>query len=106
MVKVLLSKKGYLGAFLLTHWLGSGFEPIVSHVEVVDKCQKAYIVKRCIPDSGTFFNENGGGLGDWLLFEDGFGPWQSMSVGFLILLSSFLLSSFPFPFCKDQLICD
>ncbi len=32
-------------------------------------------------------NEKGGGLGGCLLFEDGFGPWQSMSVRFLILLS-------------------
>ncbi len=35
-------------------------------------------------------NENGGGLGGWLLFEDSFGPCRSMSVYFLILLSSFL----------------
>ncbi len=35
-------------------------------------------------------NEKGGGLGGCLLLEDGFGPWQSMSVRFLILLSSFL----------------
>jgi hypothetical protein len=34
--------------------------------------------------------KNGGGLGGRLLFEDGFGPWRSMSVCFLILLSSFL----------------
>jgi hypothetical protein len=25
-------------------------------------------------------NEKGGGSGGWLLFEDGFGPWRSMSV--------------------------
>ncbi len=30
-------------------------------------------------------NEKGGGLGGWLLFEDGFGPWRSMSVCFLTL---------------------
>ncbi len=24
-------------------------------------------------------NEKGGGSGGWLLFEDGFGPWRSMS---------------------------
>jgi hypothetical protein len=35
-------------------------------------------------------NEKGGGLGGWLLFEDGLGPWRLMSVCFLILLSSFL----------------
>ena len=35
-------------------------------------------------------NEKGGGLGGWLLFEDGFGPWRLMSVCFLTLLSSFL----------------
>jgi hypothetical protein len=35
-------------------------------------------------------NEKGGGLGGWLLFEDSFGPWRSMSVCFLTLLSSFL----------------
>ncbi len=49
-------------------------------------------------------NENGGGLGGWLLFEDGFGPWRSVSVCFSILLSSF--NEFPFPFCNDQLIGD
>ena len=51
-------------------------------------------------------NEKGGGLGGCLLFEDGFGPWQSMSVRFLILLSCLLFNEFPFPFCKDQLIGD
>jgi hypothetical protein len=35
-------------------------------------------------------NEKGGGLGGWLLFEEGFGPWRSMSVCLLTLLSSFL----------------
>jgi hypothetical protein len=33
-------------------------------------------------------NENGGGSGGWLLFEDGFRPWWSMSVYFLMLKSS------------------
>jgi hypothetical protein len=37
-------------------------------------------------------NETGGGSGGWLLFEDGFGPWRSMSVYFLKLPSSFLRS--------------
>ncbi len=27
-------------------------------------------------------NEKGGGSGGWLLFEDVFGPWRSMSVYF------------------------
>jgi hypothetical protein len=27
-------------------------------------------------------NEKSGGSGGWLLFEDGFGPWRSMSVCF------------------------
>jgi hypothetical protein len=35
-------------------------------------------------------NEEGGGSGEWLLFEDGFGPWRSMSVYCLMLPSSFL----------------
>jgi hypothetical protein len=35
-------------------------------------------------------NEKGGGSGGWLLFEDAFGPWRSMSVYFLMLPSSFL----------------
>jgi hypothetical protein len=34
-------------------------------------------------------NEKGGGSGGWLLFEDAFGLWRSMSVSFLILPSSF-----------------
>ncbi len=25
-------------------------------------------------------NEKGGGSGSWLVFEDSFGPWRSMSV--------------------------
>jgi hypothetical protein len=33
--------------------------------------------------------KNEGGSGSWLVFEDGFGPWQSMSVYFFMLLSSF-----------------
>jgi hypothetical protein len=33
-------------------------------------------------------NEKGGGSGGWLLFEDAFGPWRSMSVNYLILPSS------------------
>jgi hypothetical protein len=33
-------------------------------------------------------NEKGGGSGGWLLFEDAFRPWRSMSVYFLILPSS------------------
>jgi hypothetical protein len=37
-------------------------------------------------------NEKGGGSGGWLLFEDGFRPWRSMSVYFLMLPSSFLRS--------------
>jgi hypothetical protein len=32
-------------------------------------------------------NEKSGGSGGWLLFEDGFGLWRSMSVCFLISLS-------------------
>ncbi len=35
-------------------------------------------------------NEKGKGLGGRLLSEDGFRPWRSMSVCFLIFLSSFL----------------
>ncbi len=35
-------------------------------------------------------NKKGGALGGWLLFQDGFGSLRSMSVCFLILLSSFL----------------
>ena len=50
-------------------------------------------------------NEKGGGFGGWLLFEDGFGPWRSMSVCFLILLSSFL-QRIPVSVFKDQLIGD
>jgi hypothetical protein len=34
-------------------------------------------------------NEKGGGPGGWLLFEDAFGPWRSMSVYILMLPSSF-----------------
>ncbi len=34
--------------------------------------------------------EKGGGSGEWLLFEDGFRPWRSMSVYCLMLPSSFL----------------
>ncbi len=37
-------------------------------------------------------NEKGGGSGGWLLFKDGFRPWPSMSVYFLMLPSSFLRS--------------
>jgi hypothetical protein len=37
-------------------------------------------------------NEKGGGSGSCLVFEDGSGPWQSMSVYFLMLPSSFLRS--------------
>jgi hypothetical protein len=32
-------------------------------------------------------NEKGGGSGEWLLFEDGFRPWRSMSVSCLMLLN-------------------
>ncbi len=35
-------------------------------------------------------NENGGGSRSRLLSEYGFGPWRSMSIYFLMLLSSFL----------------
>jgi hypothetical protein len=35
-------------------------------------------------------NEKRGGSGSWLVFGDGFGPWRSMSVYFLMLPSSFL----------------
>jgi hypothetical protein len=35
-------------------------------------------------------NEKGGGSGGWLLFEDGFKPWQLMSVYCLMLPPSFL----------------
>ncbi len=35
-------------------------------------------------------NEKGGGSGGWLLFAEGFRPWQSMSVNCLRLLPSFL----------------
>ena len=35
-------------------------------------------------------NEKGEGSGEWLLFEDGFRPWRSMSVYCLMLPSSFL----------------
>jgi hypothetical protein len=35
-------------------------------------------------------NEKGGGSGEWLLFQDGFRPWRSMSVYCLMLPSSFL----------------
>ncbi len=34
-------------------------------------------------------NEKGGGSGGWLLLEDAFGPWRSMSVYFLMLPLSF-----------------
>ncbi len=37
-------------------------------------------------------NEKWGGLGSWQVFEDGFGPWRSMFVYFLMLPSSFLRS--------------
>jgi hypothetical protein len=47
-------------------------------------------------------NEKGEGSGEWLLFEDGFRPWRSMSVYCLMLPSSFL----PFPLCIAQLIGD
>jgi hypothetical protein len=50
-------------------------------------------------------NEKGAGSGGWLLFEDAFGPWRSMSVYFLMLPSS-LPRRFPFPVCKAQLIGD
>ncbi len=33
-------------------------------------------------------NAKGGGSGGWLLFEDAFGPWRSITVYFLILPSS------------------
>ncbi len=52
-------------------------------------------------------NEKGGGLGGWLLFEDVFRPWPSMSVYCLTLPSSFLQRAvFPFHLCKAQLIGD
>jgi hypothetical protein len=35
-------------------------------------------------------NEKGGGLGGWLLFEDGLGPWRWMSVCFLVVVFSLL----------------
>jgi hypothetical protein len=35
-------------------------------------------------------NEKCGGSGSWQVFEDGFGPWRSMSVYFLMVPSSFL----------------
>jgi hypothetical protein len=50
-------------------------------------------------------NEKGGGSGGWLLFEDGFRPWRSMSVYFL-MLPSYFLEVFPFPVCNAQLIGD
>jgi hypothetical protein len=37
-------------------------------------------------------NEKGGGSGGWLLFEDGFGAKQSMSVYFLMFPLSFFRS--------------
>ncbi len=49
--------------------------------------------KKCSSDLNSLLlkvvgNEKGGGSGGWLLFEDAFGPWQLMSVYFLILPSS------------------
>jgi hypothetical protein len=35
-------------------------------------------------------NKKGGGLGGWLLFEDGLGPWRRMSVCFLVVVFSLL----------------
>jgi hypothetical protein len=35
-------------------------------------------------------NEKRGGSGSWLVYGDGFGPWRSISVYFLMLPSSFL----------------
>jgi hypothetical protein len=45
------------------------------------------------------------GSGGWLLSEDGFGPWRSTSVCFLMLPCLFF-NKLPFPFCKAQLIGD
>jgi hypothetical protein len=47
-------------------------------------------------------NEKGGKLRGCLLFEDGFGPWRSMSVCFLILLSSFTSTNFRFRVVKTS----
>jgi hypothetical protein len=49
------------------------------------KCIYGYLFTRNLKVVG---NEKGGGSGGWLLFEDAFGPWRSMSVYFLILPSS------------------
>ncbi len=49
-----------------------------------------YIKRHSLKIIKVVSNEKSGGSGGWLLFEDGFGPWRSMSVFFFILLSSFL----------------
>ncbi len=45
-------------------------------------------------------NEKGGGSGSWQMFEDGFGPWRSMSVCFLIVV--FSSTYFRFRFVKPS----
>ncbi len=46
-----------------------------------------YTIKKCLK---VVTNEKWKGSGSWLVFEDGFGLWRSMSVYFLMLPSSFL----------------
>jgi hypothetical protein len=47
-------------------------------------------------------NEKGGGSGGWLIFEDAFGPWRSMSVYFLMLPGVFSSTYFRFLFVKHS----
>ena len=46
--------------------------------------------------------EKGRGLGGWLLFEDGFGPWRSMSVCFFNFVVVFSSTNFHFRSVKTS----
>jgi hypothetical protein len=47
-------------------------------------------------------NEKGGGSGGWLLFEDAFGPWRSMSVFLFNVAIVFFSTYFRFLFVKPS----
>jgi hypothetical protein len=61
---------------------------IRTFTEAQQKHYYSYLIRLKFASLKVVGNEKGGGSGSWLLFEDAFGPWRSMSVYYLILLSS------------------
>ncbi len=69
-------------------WQGSGFAKMMPIRRDPDPQHWIF----CFVALKVVGSDKGGGSGGWLLFEDGFRPWRSMSVYFLMMPSSFCRS--------------